>query len=366
MSLGARRVLKAAGHVLVVLAVVVGWAAPASADATRDQQWYLPFLGVAGAHQYSEGAGVVVAVLDSGVDATHPDLAGNVLAGADVEPGATGNGQTDTDGHGTAMAGLIAGHGHGANASLGVLGLAPTATVLPVKDGDARAVALPDAVDWAVAQGAKVISISQAAQGDSTIERRAVENAIAHDVVVVAGVGNIPGTFVEFPAAYPGVVAVAGVDQQGNHADISITGPEVVLSAPAIDVVRPTLNHGYGFGTGTSDATAIVAGAVALVRARYPNLSATEVVHRLTATAIDKGAPGRDDVYGYGIVNPVGALTANVPPLPQQSPSANPSQTETQQPQPTRTTPWLFVAIGVALLVLAAAGLIAATRRRRT
>src|SRR5262249_48452583 len=124
--------------VLAVLTLLVTVVAPTSsvwADGIRDQQWHLGFLRVAEAHRYSQGAGVVVAVVDTGVDATHPDLTGSILPGADVRPGASGNGQTDTDGHGTAMAGLIVAHGHGPGNSAGVLGLAPQAKVLPVRQG---------------------------------------------------------------------------------------------------------------------------------------------------------------------------------------------------------------------------------------
>jgi type VII secretion-associated serine protease mycosin len=350
-----------------MLTAVVVPAAPAWADNTRDQQWQLGFLRVAEAHRFSQGAGVVVAVVDSGVDATHPDLVGNVLSGTDVRPGANGNGQTDTNGHGTAMAGLIGAHGHGPGGSSGALGIAPQAKILPVKDGDKYGEAVAQGVAWAAVHGAKVISISQAALEEDAEERRAIEDAIAHDIVVVAGTGNGPGISIEYPAAYPGVVAVGGVDKQGNHAEVSLTGPEVVLSAPAVDVVHPGLGHQYSHGTGTSDATAIVAGAVALVRARFPNLSATEVVHRLTATAIDKGPPGRDAQYGYGIVNLVGALTADVPPL-----TPSPSTTGSRSAPTTSATPaaasglspWLIIGLGAALVILAAIGLIVAVNRR--
>src|SRR5690606_39806474 len=107
-------------------------------------------------------------------------------------------------------------------------------------------------------------------------------------------------------AAYPGVIAAVGVGRDGNHAEISVTGPQAVLAAPAVDIVSTTTTfggrNGYSIGTGTSNATAIIAGAAALVRSRFPELSAAEVVHRLTATADDRGAPGRDPEYGYGIV----------------------------------------------------------------
>src|SRR5262249_4607802 len=136
---------------------------------------------------------------------------------------------------------------------------------------------------------------------------------------------------IAYPAAYPGVVAAAGTDKQGNHAAVSVTGPEVVLAAPATDLVQPYPGHRYATGTGTSASTAVIAGAAALVRARFPHLSAAEVVHRLEATAIDKGAPGRDDEYGYGLINIVGALTANVP-------ASAPSSSPTAQQQPAQAS----------------------------
>jgi type VII secretion-associated serine protease mycosin len=348
--------------VLATLAVLFP-ADPAYADGERDQQWPLAFLRVAEAQQHSQGTGVVVAVLDSGVDATHPDLVGNVLPGMDVVTGSADGGQIDRIGHGTGMAGLIAGHGHGAGNSQGLLGIAPQAKILPVRDGDEQGTALVDGIEWAVAHGAKVISISQGQSNRALPLKQAVDDAIAHDIVVVAAAGNIPGTSVDYPAAYPGVVAVSGVDRQGNHAPGSIAGPEVQLAAPSVDIVRPTVGHGYVTGTGTSDATAIVSGVAALVRAKYPNLSATEVVHRLTATATDKGPPGRDNEYGYGIVNPVAALTADVPPL-QASPSQTPT-TPTAKPDSGGTDPRIYIAVGIALAVVAIIGLILATRARR-
>ena len=137
-------------------------------------------------------------------------------------------------------------------------------------------------------------------------------------------------------------------------------GPEVVLSAPDLDIQEVALGHGYATNSGTSDATAIVAGAAALVRSTYPNLSATEVVHRLTATAIDKGTPGRDSVYGYGIVNLVGALTADVPAL--DAPSSEPARPAVT-PERKPVSPWLFIGIGLVLAVVAIVGF-AVLRRR--
>jgi type VII secretion-associated serine protease mycosin len=298
---------------LLAAAAVLLPGAPAGADATRDLQWHLRFLKVTDAHRLSQGAGVTVAVIDTGVDARHPDLTRNVLTGMDFYN--PGDGRRDEDGHGTEMAALIAAHGRGGS---GVLGVAPQAKILPVRVGASEFAFLDrhaQGIRWAVERGAKVICVAIGG-GDSAELRAAIQAAIAADVVVVAGAGNLPrARRVEFPAATPGVVAAAGVDQAGNHASVSVTGPELVLAAPAVKVVSADIDAGYSEGEGTSASTAIIAGVAALVRARYPNLSAPEVIHRMTATAIDKGPAGRDSEYGFGLVDPVGALTKDVPPL---------------------------------------------------
>ena len=314
---------------------------PANADAIRDREWIVSALHLAKAHQYSLGSGVIVAVVDSGVDPTHADLAGNVLTGADVSSSGavSGNGHQDSLGHGTGIAGIVAGHGHGPGHADGVLGIAPKAKILPVKDGESFGVGIAPAIRWAIGHKAKVICIAQSdlLSGSPPDLEQAVEAAEKADIVVVAGAGNEPmSTSVAYPAAYPGVVAAAGTDEHGEHAAVSVTGPQLVLAAPATDIVQPYPKHKYSVGTGTSLSTAIIAGAAALIRSRFPKLSATEVVHRLTATATDKGAPGRDDEYGYGLINIVAALTANVPPAAGASPSA---PTTTTPPAAVTTTP---------------------------
>jgi type VII secretion-associated serine protease mycosin len=351
-----------------LLFVVAGWPTVAMADSVRDAQWYLRFLDVPKAHQISQGAGVLVGLVDSGADGTHPDLMGNVAQGTEVFVGNKGgNGWTDEDGHGTGMAGLIAAHGHGPGNADGVLGIAPKATILPVRVGTIRAnTAIGPGIKWATDHGARVISLS-VGDGDPSADReRAVAYAIQHDVVLIAAVGNFPDAQqVIYPAAYPGVLAVGGVDQSGNHASLSVTGPQIALSAPAIDITLTNPGGNYRVrATGTSEATAIVAGAAALVRAKFPNLSATEVIHRLTATAIDKGPQGRDDQYGYGIVNLVGALTADVPPL---QPSKSPTP-DSAAPKSSGASPlvWLFIGLALAMALVIAIGVIIAVRLRPT
>jgi subtilisin family serine protease len=212
---------------------------------------------------------------------------------------------------------------------------------------------LPAAVDWAVDHGAKVICLAVGG-GDQDAWSPALARAIASDVVIVAGTGNRPITSsIGLPAGYPGVVAVTATDRTGRLASFAVTGPPTVLSAPGVDIPRAGLAS-YELGNGTSDSTALVAGVAALIRAKYPNLSAKEVIHRMTATADDKGAPGRDDTYGYGIVNPVKALTADVPPLPADTtPASTPTATGDPSSGISRNT---LILGGVVILLLLAAG----------
>lgn len=299
---------------LVGVTLIGTWAAPAYADGVRSAEWHLQFLRVAEAQRISQGDGVTVGVIDTGIDANHPDLAGSVLPGTNTREEGQGDARTDPDGHGTAMAGLIVGHGSG---ETGMLGIAPRAKLLPVRAVTGKnpfnaSRDIAEGIQWLLGHGAKVISVSIG--GDDVIPlQQAVAAATQADVVVVAGVGNLPGDpVVRYPAGYEGVVAVGGVDRNGSHAPTSVTGDKVVLAAPSVDIMSTDPGGKYSAGSGTSNATAIVAGVAALIRAKYPQLTAKQVTERLTATAVDKGAPGRDPQYGFGIVDPVAALQANV------------------------------------------------------
>lgn len=347
-------------------------ATPVLADGIRNQEWHLRYLHVADAQRITAGAGVIVAVVDTGVY-PHPDIRKNLLKGADVVPGGSGDGQHDQDGHGTEMAGLIAGHGR-SNES-GVLGIAPSARILPVKDANAEdsggSLTIADGISWAASHHVGVINVSSAT-GPSLRLDDAVDAARKADVVIVAGSGNRPRALqFGYPAAIPGVLAVGAVDRRGQHAAISMTGPAVQLCAPGVDIVSTEPPNKYVSFDGTSPATAIVSGAAALVRAKFPHLSAAEVIHRLTATATDIGKPGRDDECGYGVLNIVKALTADVPPLhPSTTPAtAPPTQTaSTPAPEPHRSSTALpVIAAGIAAAVLLgvlAVGLV--MRRRKT
>ncbi|MEH0935250.1 type VII secretion-associated serine protease mycosin [Micromonospora psammae] len=290
----------------------------------RDDQWHLRYLQVQKAHLISRGAGAVVAVPDTGV-APHPDLRRNLLAGTDMIRNGGGDGRQDQDSHGTGMAGLIAAHGRG---NTGALGIAPEAKILPIRIKQSNEQGNQDdlisGIKYAVSQGADVISISATTDASAELQQ-AIASAVHANTVIVAGAGNQPRQrHVGFPAAYPAVIAVGGVDRAGERASVAVTGPEIDVVAPAVEIYSTSIDGKYRQGTGTSDSTAIVAGAVALLRSKYPYLPAEEIVHRLTATAIDKGPPGRDDEYGYGVIDLVAALTTDVPPIGFESPSASP------------------------------------------
>ncbi|MEU4478130.1 type VII secretion-associated serine protease mycosin [Micromonospora sp. NPDC023966] len=291
----------------------------ARTDQVRDEQWQLEELRAKTAWRTSTGRGVVVAVIDSGVDGTHPDLAGQVLPGVDLVTPDGGDGP-DPVGHGTTVAGLIAGR---ADDDRGVLGLAPDARILPVRvlDDENRyddALIVAKGVRWAVDNGARVINLSLGGGGDSPALAAALDYAFARDVVVVACTGNLATSNspkVWYPAREPGVLAVAGLDRNSRNLwSGSITGHQTVLTAPATALygARP---EGYWRVQGTSFAAPLVAATAALVRARYPRMSAGDVVNRLITTARDLGPTGRDDRFGYGMVDPVAALTADVPPV---------------------------------------------------
>ncbi|MGH3730785.1 MAG: type VII secretion-associated serine protease mycosin [Micromonosporaceae bacterium] len=367
--------------VVVACAVVAGGLGlpnPAAADGIRDRQWHLDFLDIAEAHKITRGEGVTVAVLDSGVDYGHPDLKGALLKGK-TYAGGRGDGWEDSNGHGTAMASLIAGRGHGPGNRDGVLGIAPSANILPVRTGSGdldTSRGFEQGIEWAADHDADIISVSLA-MVDITDIQESVTYALDKGAVVVAGVGNTSQGHEEVmaPAVYPGVVAVSGTDQDGNFAEESVSGSQVVMSAPGTDIMAGGSDDRgrYAAGTGTSNSTALVAGAAALVKAKYPDLDAANVINRLIRTADDRGPEGRDSQYGFGIVDPVAALTDDVPavkanPLIKPSGSASKPPAEAKNHDGAGIGPagYGLIAIGtLGAVTLAIVALIAVNRRRR-
>lgn len=303
----------AAATAVLTVATLPLLATPAHADTVRSLSWHLDTLRIPRAQQITKGAGVTVAVIDSGVQATNQDLVGQVVPGKAFVPGAAADGRTDPDkkvSHGTAMASLIAGRGGGQQR---LLGIAPQAKIMPAAVGDSTE-AMAEAIRWAADQRVGVISLSMATL--SRLVYSELDDAITYaqqrDVVVVASSGN-EGEDLGQIARHPGVVSVGAVDRKGKVWEGSSRGAELAVTAPGVDVIASVnFGNGYGVGTGTSTAAAIAAGVVALIRARFPDLDAANVINRLVSTATDKGNKGRDYLYGFGIIDPVRALTADV------------------------------------------------------
>ncbi|CAN5124697.1 hypothetical protein BH09ACT1_BH09ACT1_13440 [soil metagenome] len=306
---------------LVAIAASVLVAGPASADSIRDREYWLSTYGFTTAWNTTKGAGVTIAVIDTGIDGSHPDLAGAVVGGTDVSGVGAANGQTpigDDDEHGTMVASLLAGRGH--DGGDGVLGVAPAAKLLSVSvgfgvgsiDSDEQ---IATAVRWSVDHGANIInmSLTRNTLDWPTSWDDAFLYAMEHNVIVVAAAGNRGSgtTEVGAPATMPGVVVVAGVDTSGNASfDASSQGITLTVAAPSEGLVGAAPGGGYYQWAGTSGATPIVAGLLALIESAHPGLSAGNVINRLTATATKKGD---SIIYGSGLINAAAAVTASVP-----------------------------------------------------
>lgn len=329
------RTLRAVGGAVVAGALLFGSAPVASADSIRDSQWPLQAFGAEKVWSESTGKGVTVAVIDTGVNGLHPDLVGNVLAGKIFEK-STGRADRETTAdHGTAMASIIAGHGHGSDDSEGVKGLAPDAKILPLKldnelNAEGKAPDYAEAIRYAVDHGASIINMSFADYGTSNDEDEAIAYAAAHDVIMVAGVGNAGTDNTVYPAAAPGVVAVGAIHPDGVIWDHSQTGSNTMLTAPGVDIRSASADGGYHTADGTSDATAYVSGAAAILRAKFPDLTAGQIVNRLVKTAglpaSENGLSLPDKAYGYGFIRPYKALTDDIPAGSEQGPLKTPTK----------------------------------------
>jgi hypothetical protein len=386
--------------VLTVSSLAVGWSAsPAYADGIRDQEWHLDFIHAGDAQQHTRGAGVIVAVVDRGVDGDHVDLAASVLPPVAVD-GNTDAARFDPDGHGTALAGLIAGRGHTAggsgepDGSDGVLGVAPDAKVLPVVISNARspepsasasasasatpgtgtdgtqvdADQLADGIDLAVKQGATVICVGYSVAGDGRLEA-SVAAALRAGAIVVAADGNRAGEQPQpDPAGYAGVLAAVPVGRDGGVTVSSPSGRRLGIAVPGEDIMTTNAGGGYRVDAGSAS-PGILAGAVALVRAAHPDLPAEEIVHRITATAVDLDQPGPDAETGYGRLDLVAAVTRSVPLLHPATPSAAPSISRSAAPAAAAPLkprgPWSWLLALPLLAVLGVLVVIALRAERR-
>jgi serine protease len=279
---------------------------PPSSDPYRSQQWAL--TNVAFEHAAAPVAGCpnqVVAVIDTGVQQSHPDLSGRVRTGAVFGP--TGSATTDPNGHGTHVAGIVAaGVGNG----VGTTGAAANVEILPVKvldaDGSGYSSDVADGIAWAADNGATVINLSLGGSHPSSLQRTAIQYARSNGIVVVAAAGNGgAGGPTNYPAAFEEVIAVAATTSNNIRADFSTTGSYVDLAAPGSQILSTYPASTYKTLSGTSMATPYVAAAAALVLSAHPEYSTPqEVCTQLVRTALDRGAPGTDVEYGHGLIRP--------------------------------------------------------------
>jgi type VII secretion-associated serine protease mycosin len=381
-----RRAVQIALAVAVVATACVLPAAPAAAagcgpnfsSPLTDQPWPLKRLRPDLVWPITQGNDIVVAVIDSGVSNTHPALAGQVLPGLDLIAG-NGPGTCDDVGHGTIIAGIIAAK---PLANSAYYGMAPGAKILPLKVLDSADRSfdqqLPSriarAIRVAVQMGASVINLSLTTVPIPDLAD-AVKFAISHNVIVVAAAGNDGGTQqsgqLEYPAAYPGVIAVAGVNQAGDHVQSSSSGSFVDVAAPGEHIEGPS-PQGGGYvleaAGGTSFAAAYVSGLAALVRYGRPDLSATEVAERIIRTA-DRPAGGWDSDVGNGVINPYWAVMSAAATEDEVS-TAGSVALPAPKPDPLARTRGIAVAttavcVVLAILVLASVGVMGSGRRRR-
>jgi type VII secretion-associated serine protease mycosin len=293
------------------------------------EQAQLRAVGATAAWRVTRGSGVTIGVLDSGADATVPDLTGSVIAGPDYTTGANPAGYQPPHLHGTYISSLIAGHGSGPSDADGVIGVAPAATILSVRvilddqepgfttfhNDTVYNDSVGNGIRYAVRHGAGVINMSLGGDTPTRDLRAAIAYAIAHRVVVVAAAGNdamsASGfTPYSYPASFPGVISVAAVGADGRRAFFSDRNASVVLSAPGVNVVGAGPGGSYLDGSGTSPASAIVAGVAALIRSRYPRLSPVQVEQAMISSASRRPAGGYSPDVGFGEVDAPAALTA--------------------------------------------------------
>jgi membrane-anchored mycosin MYCP len=329
--------------------------------------WAQQALDFSSVWPLTEGAGITVAVVDSGVDYT-PQLAGRV-----TDYDLTGTGVQDCQGHGTAVASIIAASDEAATGEP-FAGVAPAAKIISIKVNSQEtgsSTLLAEGITDAASLGAQVINVSIITRNTPQLAA-AVNSALRKGAVIVAAGGNDePQTGVGpfYPASYPGVLSVGAVGSDGSLGDFSDQRSDVAVTAPGVDVMGAYPGGGYQDINGTSFATPFVAGVAALVRARYPRLSGPAVVARIEATADGGSGPGT----GNGLINPLQAVTAVLP--PGGSPSASPSAPheaisvlKAPPPDPSAHAIALevtFGSLGVAAAVALGAVLISQGRRRR-
>ena len=266
-------------------------------------QWYLNKVNAPTAWNITQGSSdVVVAVLDTGIDASHPDLVGKVLPGYDFVN--NDSDASDDNGHGTSVAGFIAPR---TNNGIGLAGMAANVKLLPVKILDKHNVGtafnIAQGITYAADQGADIINISVSTANSSDTIKRAVEYAWAKGCVIVAATGNTGAKTARYPAALDNVIAVSSTTYVDSLSSFSTHGSYVDICAPGSGTLTLNNKDGYTSVSGTSYATPLVSGAAALLASLPGNLTNTQIVNALLDNATDIGDAGRDDKFGFGLLN---------------------------------------------------------------
>jgi subtilisin family serine protease len=298
-------------------------------DPLYPEQTDLGQIGVPGVWPSTTGKpSVVVAVIDTGVDLDHPDLAG-VAVVAPRDEMWNNEDVTDLNGHGTHVAGTIFAQ---TDNETGIAGIAPDATLMPIKVLDEFGFGsfsdVLDGVDWARTHGADIINLSlggSLAPEQVALMQPTFTAARSAGILVVAAAGNTGAPFMSYPAGLNGVVSVGAVDQDDVIADFSSFNRAVDISAPGVDTLSTTFGD-YEYFSGTSMASPHVAGVAALIWSERSGLNVEKLEAVLRTSSVDLGAPGRDNYYGSGRVDAAAALDAPVPnPLPDLEPAPGPT-----------------------------------------
>lgn len=277
-------------------------------------QWHLPKIGAPSIWPLIQNKKqVTVAVLDSGVDTSHPDLAGQLLPGYNVQTGSSD--VTDTVGHGTAVAGTIAAK---MNNGIGTVGVNPYAKILPIKVGGQK-IAVSDSIkgiNYAISKGAKVINMSYGGSSYSELEFDALLRAASKGITVIAATGNDGGT-VNYPAAYPTVLSVGSTNEKNQVSSFSSRGTLLDVVAPGENIGTLRLNNQYGAAVGTSFAAPIVSGMASYILSVSPNMPPVGVEYLLEKGATNLAS--KPNIWstkaGYGLVNGIRTFNTDLPNL---------------------------------------------------
>ncbi len=289
-------------------------------DPYYSQQWGNHKTNLEGARDYFTGNNsVTVAVLDTGI-IPHPDLEGRILTGADfVDEDDNPTDETNSNSHGTHVAGIIAAN---TDNNKGIAGVYGQVDILPIRvltDHYGDTADLIDGIKYAIEKDVDIINMSLAGSGSSTLLRETIKEAVDQGIVVIAAAGNSSG-WVQYPAAFPEVIAVGAISQDNELSYFSNYGSELELLAPGEEIISTSGNktnyYKYVYMSGTSMAAPYVSGIAALLKANKPNMTGTEIRNMLNNTALDLGEEGQDIFYGYGLVDAYAALRGEALPLP--------------------------------------------------